>query len=96
MNTVSLSELNPDGREPVFEAPYTVAVGLDAGETIPQHRHAGQDIVFAVQEGTVDLTVGEETVTLAGGDAAAVDGDDGVSVHAETETRALVVLTDRD
>jgi quercetin dioxygenase-like cupin family protein len=95
MNTVSLSDLNSEGREPVFEAPYTVAVDIDAGETIPQHRHAGQDITFVVHEGTVDLTAGGKTVTLAGGDAAAFDGDDGVSVHARTEARALVVFADR-
>jgi quercetin dioxygenase-like cupin family protein len=95
MNTVSLADLDPDGREPVFESPYTVAVGLDAGETIPEHRHAGQDISFIVHEGELELTVGDETATLGAGDAAAFDGDNGVSVNANADTRALVVFSDR-
>jgi quercetin dioxygenase-like cupin family protein len=96
MNTVSLADLAPEGREPVFEAPYTVAVGLDAGETIPKHRHAGQDITLVVHDGELELTVGQETATLGAGEAAAFDGDDGVSVTATADTQALVVFSDRD
>lgn len=96
MNTVSLADLAPSGREPVFESPYTVALGLEAGETIPEHRHAGQDIAFIVHEGELDLSVGDETVTLGAGDAAAFDGDDGISVSAQTDTQAFVVFGDRD
>jgi quercetin dioxygenase-like cupin family protein len=95
MNTVSLPDLDPDGRQPVFDAPYTVAVGLAAGETIPEHRHAGQDITFVVHDGELSLTVDGESVTLGAGDAAAFDGDDGVSVHASEDTQALVVFSER-
>ncbi len=96
MNTISLSELDPDGREPVFESPYTVAVGLDEGETIPEHLHEGKDITFVVHDGEIDLSVGEETVTLSAGDASAFEGDKPVSVHARQQTRALVILTDQE
>jgi quercetin dioxygenase-like cupin family protein len=96
METVSLPEADPDGRTPVFERPYTVAVGLDAGESIPKHRHAGQDICFTVHEGELDLTVDGETVTLGPGEAAAFDGGDGVAVEATEATRALVVFSEQD
>jgi quercetin dioxygenase-like cupin family protein len=95
MKRVSLADLDPDGREPVFEAPYTVAVGLDAGETIPEHRHAGQDITFVVHEGELELTVGDQTATLGPGEAAAFDGEAGVAVQATEDTRAFVVLSER-
>lgn len=94
MKTASLAESAPDGREPVFDAPYTVAVGLDDGETIPEHRHAGQDIAFVVHAGKLTLTVDGDEETLSAGEAAAFDGDDGVSVTAHEPTRALVVFSD--
>lgn len=95
MNTESLAQLDPDGRRPVVESPYTVAVGLDAGETIPEHRHAGQDVLFAVHDGELELTVGGETATLESGGFAAFDGGDGVSVTATEDMRALVVFSDQ-
>jgi quercetin dioxygenase-like cupin family protein len=48
-------------------------VGLnsfEAGQEHAAHTHAGQDKLYLVLEGNVEVTVGEEHATLAAGDAA--------------------------
>ena len=94
MRTESLADFDADGRTPVFEAPYTVHLGLEAGEAVPPHTHPGQAILFAVQEGELELTVGDETATLAAGECANFDGDADIAVQAIEDSRALVVFAD--
>ncbi|MFT4923313.1 MAG: quercetin dioxygenase-like cupin family protein [Haloarculaceae archaeon] len=94
MEVTSLSSFDLDGRTPAFEEPYTVVLGLEAGEGVPEHTHPGKSILFAVQEGQLDLSVGEETHTLAAGDVARFDGEQEISVAATEDSKALVVLTD--
>ncbi|MFB6177850.1 MAG: cupin domain-containing protein [Halobaculum sp.] len=74
--------------------PRTVLLSLDAGESVPEHRHPGETILFQVVSGTVDLTVGEDRRELSAGDLARFDGDQAISPHAESDTVALVVLVD--
>ncbi len=95
MQTATLTEFDADGRTPVFEDPYTVHLGLEAGDSVPPHTHAGQWVLFAVQEGELELTVGKETETLAGGAFASFDGDADISVEALEDSRALVVFADQ-
>jgi quercetin dioxygenase-like cupin family protein len=95
METASLTEFDANGRTPVFEDPYTVHLGLEAGDSVPPHTHPGQDILFAVQDGELDLTVGEETERLAAGEMASFDGDADIAVDAIEDVRALVVFADQ-
>ncbi|WP_340100650.1 cupin domain-containing protein [Salinibaculum salinum] len=95
IQTATLAEFDADGRTPVFEDPYTVHLGLEAGDSIPPHTHPGQSILFAVQEGKLELTVDEATATLAGGACANFDGDADIAVEALEDTRALVVFADQ-
>jgi quercetin dioxygenase-like cupin family protein len=92
MNVESLSAFDPDGRTPVFEHPYTVVLGLEAGDSIPGHTHPDQHILFAVFEGSLDLSVGEETRTLGAGDVANFEGDQEIAVDAREDASALVVF----
>lgn len=92
MDTATLADFDADGRTPVFEDPYTVHLGLEAGDSVPPHTHPGQDILFAVHDGELDLTVGEETERLAAGEMANFDGDADIAVEAIEDVRALVVF----
>lgn len=94
IDVTSLSAFDLEGRTPAFEEPYTVVLGLEAGEGVPEHSHPGEAILFAVQDGELDLSVGEETRTLVAGDLARFDGDQDISVAATEDSKALVVLTD--
>lgn len=92
IGTESLDALAEERRTQVFESPHTVHLGLSAGERVPEHTHPGRAILFVVQDGRVELTVGGETATLAAGDLARFDGDDDISIDALSDARALVVL----
>jgi quercetin dioxygenase-like cupin family protein len=92
---VSLSTLDGDGRTPVFEGdPRTVRLALAAGESVPPHRHPGQQILFSVHEGEFDLDLGSETLSLSAGEIARFDGAQDISPTAVTDAVALVVLAD--
>jgi len=95
MDVESLSSFEPDGRTPVFESPYTVVLGLEAGDHIPEHTHAGQDILFAVLDGRLTLSVGDQSETLSAGSFARFDGEQKISVTAEDDVRALVVFAEQ-
>ncbi|MEF8829840.1 MAG: cupin domain-containing protein, partial [Haloarcula sp.] len=63
------------GRTRLFDGePKTIRLMLDAGESIPAHKHPGRDIVFLLRSGAVDLTLGEETLSLSPGDVVRFDG----------------------
>lgn len=88
-----IDEVEGSGRTPLFEGgPRTVHLALDAGESIPAHQHPGREILFHVLNGTVDLTVGEESLRLDAGELARFDGDRDISPAAVTDAEALVVL----
>jgi quercetin dioxygenase-like cupin family protein len=80
-------------RQPLFDGePRTVLLALDAGESVPAHRHPDRRIVFHVLDGELALTLDEETHALAAGDVVRFDGDQDISPAAETDARALLVL----
>ncbi|MFU1780765.1 cupin domain-containing protein [Haloarcula japonica] len=82
-----------DGRMRLFDGePKTVRLTLDAGESIPAHKHPGRDIVFLLRSGAVDLTLGDETVSLSPGDVVRFDGDQDISPAATADSEALLVL----
>ena len=82
-----------DGRARLFDGePKTVQLTLDAGESIPAHEHPGRDIVFFLRSGAVDLTLGDETLSLAPGDVVRFDGDQDISPTATADSEALLVL----
>ncbi|KAA9398105.1 cupin domain-containing protein [Haloarcula sp. CBA1130] len=82
-----------DGRTRLFEgAPKTIQLTLDAGESIPAHKHPGREIVFLLRSGAVDLTLGDETLSLSPGDIVRFDGDQDISPAATADSEALLVL----
>ncbi len=78
-----------------LRGPYTVHLGLEAGDSVPPHTHPGQSILFLVQEGRLELTVGEDAEELAAGEMANFDGDADIAVEAVEDVRALVVFADQ-
>lgn len=76
-------------------APRTVLLSLDAGDSLPEHRHPGETILFQIVTGTVALTVGDEERELSAGDLTRFDGDQSISPRAETDATALVVLVEK-
>ncbi|GGK75939.1 cupin domain-containing protein [Haloarcula sebkhae] len=82
-----------DGRAKLFDGePKTIRLTFDAGESIPAHKHPGRDIVFLLRSGAVDLTLGDETVSLSPGDVVRFDGDQDISPAATADSEALLVL----
>ncbi|NLV06161.1 cupin domain-containing protein [Haloarcula rubripromontorii] len=82
-----------NGRTRLFDGePKTIQLTLGAGESIPAHKHPGRDIVFFLRSGTVDLTLGDETLSLSPGDVVRFDGDQDISPAAAADSEALLVL----
>ncbi|AAV46314.1 unknown [Haloarcula marismortui ATCC 43049] len=82
-----------DGRTRLFDGePKTIQLTLDAGESIPPHTHPDRDIVFLLRSGAVDLTLGDETLSLSPGDIVRFDGDQDISPAATADSEALLVL----
>jgi len=81
------------GRTRLFEGePKTIQLSLDKGEAIPAHTHPGRDIVFYLRSGAVDLTLGDETLSLSPGEIVRFDGDQDISPVATADSEALLVL----
>lgn len=86
-------EADEPGRRSLFEGePRTVLLSLAADERVPAHSHPDRGVVFQVLSGEIDLSLDDETSTLAAGDIVRFDGDCDISPHARTDARALVVL----
>lgn len=95
--STSLSALDVEPHANVFPEgePKTIRLTLDAGESVPAHRHPDRDIVFYLIEGAVDLQVGDRDLSLSGGDIAQFRGDQEISPTATEQSRALIVLATR-
>ncbi|WP_135363803.1 cupin domain-containing protein [Halosimplex halophilum] len=92
---VHLPDLAGDGRGVLFEgAPKTVRLALDAGDRVPPHQHPDKEIVCYVVDGEIEMTLGDETVELAAGDAARFSGDQDISPRAREDSVALLVLAE--
>jgi len=93
---VSLADRADGDRAVLFENdPKTVRLALDAGESVPPHRHPETDIVFHLLSGTLDLNLGNETHRLTAGDVARFDGEQDISPAAIEDSEALLVLAQR-
>jgi quercetin dioxygenase-like cupin family protein len=77
------------------EAPRTIRLTLDAGESVPEHRHPEATPLIHVVEGELDVAVDGETYTLDAGELLRFDGREPVSPTAREDSVAVVVLAPR-
>ena len=80
-----------DGAEP-----RTVLLTLDAGEEVPRHDHPGRTVVCSLRSGRLRFESDEESVELESGDVLRVEGDREVSLVAEADSEALIVVPRTD
>jgi quercetin dioxygenase-like cupin family protein len=93
MDVERLADEDGEGRGVLFGGdPKVVHLRLEAGESVPPHRHPGETVVFHVLDGEFALTVGEATERLSAGAVARFDGAQDISPSAETDAEALLVL----
>ncbi|MFC3476747.1 cupin domain-containing protein [Halobacterium litoreum] len=85
----------PHARPFPGEEPKTVRLSLDAGESVPAHRHPDRVVVCHVYEGELDVTLGDDTVTVSTGEVARFDGAQDISPRAAEESEALLVLAEK-
>lgn len=92
----SLADLTAEPHAEVFsERPRTVRLRLDAGESVPPHRHPGLDVLIYAVDGELTLGIDDETHRLEAGDAIRFSGDREVSPEAVSDATALVVFAPR-
>jgi quercetin dioxygenase-like cupin family protein len=96
-SVVSLDDLEGEPHAAVFpgEEPKTVRLTLDAGESVPAHRHPGRTVVCHVLSGELDVTLGEDEATLTAGEVARFDGGQDISPTAVQPSVALLVLAEQ-
>lgn len=94
---VSLDDLAGEPHAAVFpgEEPKTVRLTLDAGESVPAHQHPGRTVVCHVLSGELDVTLGDDEVTVGAGEVARFDGGHAISPTAVEPSVALLVLAER-
>ena len=90
----TLADLSDRPHAEVFETPRprTVRLSLDADERIPRHTHEDSTVVFYLLSGRLELTLDDETHTLAAGDLIGFSGDRAVSPYAVEPSTAVVVF----
>lgn len=93
----SLDDLDEAPHAHLFDGaePRTIRLALEAGESVPEHQHAGKDIVIFVIEGAVDLSLDGEVHELVAGDVIRFEGEQDISPEAQEDSAALVVLAER-
>ncbi|WP_232701759.1 cupin domain-containing protein [Halobacterium wangiae] len=96
-DVVDLGALTESPHAHVFPGrePHTVRLSLDAGDSVPAHQHPERQVVCHVLEGELDLSLGEETVSVTAGEVARFDGAQDISPHAVEDSTALLVLARR-
>ncbi|WP_435176721.1 cupin domain-containing protein [Halorussus sp. AFM4] len=96
-DTVALDDLTERPREVAFPGaePKTVRLSLEAGESVPAHRHPERQIVVHLVSGRLDVRVDGESNALEPGDLLRFDGRKEVSPRAEADSTALLVLAPR-
>lgn len=93
----SLTQPAEAKKQPLFEGePRTVRVTLDEDGEIAAHDHPGSNILFFVTEGSLELSLDDETYELADGDLVRFDGERTISGRAAEPTTAVVVLVDAE
>jgi len=78
------------------EGPRTVRLTLDAGESVPEHRHPEATPLIHVVEGELDVAVDGESHVLEAGGLLRFDGRKPVSPTAREDSVAVVVLAPRN
>jgi quercetin dioxygenase-like cupin family protein len=94
VEVTALDDLDGTPHAAVFRSddPRTVRLALDAGESVPEHRHPEASVVLYLLEGRMEVTVDGEAYDLSAGDIVRFDGELAVSPRALEASRALVVL----
>ena len=96
-DVVPVLDLEGEPHAEVFaDGPRTVRLRLGTDESVPPHRHPGNDVLLYVLEGRFELSIDEASHELVTGDAVRFDGDREVSPRAEEPTTALVVFAPRE
>jgi quercetin dioxygenase-like cupin family protein len=65
---------------------------LEPGQSQKPHRHEGADKVYAVMEGTAEVRVGDDVVTLAAGEAALAPAGIDHGLHNAGPGRAALLV----
>jgi len=85
----------PHARPFPGEEPQTVRLALEAGESVATHQHPEREVVCHVYEGELDVTLGDDTVTVSAGEVARFDGAQDISPRAVEDSEALLVLAEK-
>lgn len=93
----SLDDLTDTPHARPFDAgePAVIRLRLDAGESVPPHRHPDRRIVLHVLSGRLEVDLDDETHGLEPRDVVRFDGRREVSPRALEDSEALVVLAPR-
>jgi quercetin dioxygenase-like cupin family protein len=96
-DVVDLDALNEELRAHVFPGrePQTVRLSLAARGAVSPHQHPEREVVCHVLDGGLDVSLGDETVNLTGGEVARFDGAQDISPRAVEDSTALLVLAKR-
>lgn len=77
------------------QAPKTIRLALEAGESVPRHSHPGEDVVLHLVEGRLELELDDERYDLAAGDLVRFAGEREVSPTAVEDSVAVIVFAPR-
>lgn len=80
------------GGEPDGPAVGVVRVRVPAGAAMPEHDHAGSDVVLVSVAGRVEIGDGEESISVGPGDAVLVRQHERVSLRNAGDTDAELLV----
>lgn len=69
-----------------------VYVEVPVGAIMPEHTHAGSDVVLLPVDGAVEIAKGAESVTVAVGDAICIRKDEAVSLRNPGDRTAQLIV----
>lgn len=93
----SLDDLTGEPHAVVFDdSPRTVRLSLAAGESMPEHDHPGEDVLFVLLSGRLDLVLDGEPYELTDGDLVRLDGECRIEPRAVEDSVGLVVFAPRE
>ena len=90
----TLDDLEKTPHAEVFDhgSPRTVRLQLEAGQHIPLHQHPGTTIVLYLLASETELSLDDDTYSLASGDLIRFSGERAISPHAGEDSTAIVVF----
>ncbi len=76
-NIKNISNLKDSQHVNIFpnKKPKTIRLKLDEGEKVDLHRHPKRKIIFYLIDGSIELTIEDETLKLEAGDIAHFSGE---------------------